>query len=104
MIAICYHLKVKLKGREHFEPFHNLHKDAKAPLEAWEKLIKAKDYKHYADLKNTFGSADYVKPHTVFDIAGNKYRLISLIVYPSSLVSVEDVLTHKEYDKGKWRK
>lgn len=95
---------MKLKGREQLEPFQKRHKDAKKPLEAWEKLITGKDYKHFADLKNAFGSADYVKPHTVFDISGNKYRLISLVVYQANLVSIEDILTHKEYDKGKWGK
>ncbi len=60
-------------------------------------------YKHFNELKQTFGPADYVRPYTVFNISGNKYRLISLINYQITTVAVENVLTHTEYDKGKWR-
>ena len=66
--------------------------------------MRLNSYKHYNELKQTFGSADYVKPYTVFNISGNKYRLISLIAYATTTVGVENVLTHAEYDKGKWRK
>ncbi len=66
--------------------------------------MKSNDFKHFSQLRQTFGSADYVKPYTVFNIAGNKYRLISLINYVVTIVMVKDVLTHIEYGKGKWRK
>ena len=56
------------------------------------------------DLKKAFGSADYVRPFTVFDIGGNKYRLIAVIDYALGLVSIVDVLTHEEYGRGRWRK
>ena len=51
-----------------------------------------------------FGSADQVKPHTIFDICGNKYRIVALVHYLLQSVTVDEVLTHKEYDQGKWRK
>ncbi len=66
--------------------------------------MKSNNFKHFNQLRQTIGSVDYVKPYTVFNISGNKYRLISLINYVVTIVMVEDVLTHKEYDKGKWRK
>ena len=56
------------------------------------------------ELKKTFGSADQVKPHTVFDISGNKYRLIAVVDYAFQSVSIEYVLTHAEYGKERWRK
>ena len=59
---------------------------------------------HFVDLKKTFGSADQVKPHTVFNISGNKYRLIAVVDYTLQFVSIEQVLTHSEYDEGRWRK
>jgi mRNA interferase HigB len=40
----------------------------------------------------------------VFDISGNKYRLIAVVDYALQAVAVECVLTHAEYDKGRWRK
>lgn len=55
-------------------------------------------------LKETFSTADYVKPYTVFNIAGNKYRLIGLVDYELESVSIKTLLTHADYDKGKWRR
>jgi mRNA interferase HigB len=66
--------------------------------------MEANSFKHFAELKKTFGSADHVKPYTVFDISGNKYRLIAVVDYALQAVAVECVLTHAEYDKGQWRK
>jgi len=49
-----------------------------------------------------FGSADYMPPFTVFNIAGNKYRLITTVHYGSKSVFIRWMLTHSEYDK--WTK
>lgn len=80
------------------------HADAKSPLQAWLRVMQNKDFSDFNDVKATFGAADYVKPHTVFDIGGNKYRLITAIHYNVRKVYVRHVLTHAEYDTGKWRK
>lgn len=56
-----------------------------------------------AHLKVDFPSADYVPPFTVFNVKGNKYRLIALIDYSEQIVVVRDVLTHATYSKGRWR-
>lgn len=61
-------------------------------------------YKHFVQLRQTFASADYVSPFTVFNIAGNKYRLIAIVSYGLGVVSVEHILTHREYDKDRWRR
>ena len=65
--------------------------------------MESNSFKSFVELKRVFGSADYVKPHTVFNIGGNKYRLISLVDYELRAVSIEHVLTHPEYGKGRWR-
>lgn len=84
--------------------FIHRYPDSQSSLRGWLQVMRVNSYKHFNELKQTFGSADYVKPYTVFNISGNKYRLISLINYPTTTVAVENVLTHSEYDKGKWRK
>jgi mRNA interferase HigB len=66
--------------------------------------MESNGFKHFVELKKTFGSADQVRPYTVFDISGNKYRLIAVVDYPLQAVSIERVLTHAEYDEGRWRK
>ena len=66
--------------------------------------MESNGFKHLVDLKRTFGSADQVTPHTVFNISGNKYRLIAVVNYALQSVSIASVLTHAEYDEGRWRK
>ena len=66
--------------------------------------MEANPFKHFNELRQIFGSADYVKPYAVFNIAGNKYRLIAVVNYSIATVLVEKIMTHAEYDKGKWRK
>ena len=83
--------------------FWTKHAAAKSPLEAWLRVIQDKDFVDFNDLKATFGAADYVAPLTVFDIGGNKYRLITSIHYNRHKVYVRHVLTHAEYDVGKWK-
>ncbi len=65
--------------------------------------MEANAFNHLVDLKKVFGNADYVKPYTVFDISGNKYRLIAQVSYALETARVGSVLTHGEYDAGKWR-
>ena len=66
-------------------------------------MIETNSFKHLVELLKTFGSADYVKPYTVFDISGNKHRLVALVDYGLQTVSVEHVLTHEVYDEQRWK-
>ena len=77
--------------------------DSQSSLNGWLKTMQQNNYKHFNDLKQTFGAADYVRPYTVFNISGNKYRLISLITYAARTAAIRQILSHAEYDKGKWR-
>jgi mRNA interferase HigB len=63
--------------------FWILHADAEAPLRAWFRLADKGGYPNFAALKTTFGSVDKIGESFVFDIGGNKYRLIACIVFPS---------------------
>ena len=65
--------------------------------------VEAAEWRNPADLKKTFGSADIVGHQTVFNVGGNKCRLIALVQYKSKRVLVQHVLTHAEYDKGNWK-
>jgi mRNA interferase HigB len=104
MIAFCYHHSVKLIGRDLIQLFARTYSDSRSSLKSWTQAMESNSFKHFVELKKTFGSADQVKPHTVFDISGNKYRLIAVVDYALQSVSIECVLTHAEYDEGRWRK
>ncbi len=94
---------MRLLGRDRIEKFVRKHPDARPSLRSWAQTIESNNFRYLVELKRTFGTADYVRPHTVFDIAGNKYRLIALVDYPLQSVTVEHVLTHDDYAKGRWR-
>ncbi len=79
------------------------HPDAKSSCEHWYRVMKKSEHSNFAELKKTFASVDQVGKFTVFDIGGNKVRLIAAIHYNRKRVYIRYVLTHKEYDKGKWK-
>ena len=54
-------------------------------------------------MRAMFNTADFVGELTVFDIGGNKYRLIAFVHYRRRAVYIKWILTHKEYDKGAWK-
>ncbi len=84
--------------------FWSIHPDAASPLQAWYRTMKTEVFADFNDLKATFATADYVNPLTVFDIGGNKYRLITAIHYNRHKVFIRAVLTHAEYDRGNWKR
>ncbi len=77
--------------------------EAESPLHSWAIAIESADWKNPAELKGTFGTADFVDDKTVFNIGGNKFRLIAYVHYRRRIVYVKHVLTHSEYDKGGWK-
>lgn len=79
--------------------FWERYPDAEEALKAWHAEAKAADWQNPADIKAQFGNASILKDsRVVFNICGNKYRLIVKINYPASIVLIRFVGTHKEYD------
>jgi len=83
--------------------FIAIHSDAGSSLTAWYKTAKKADWANLAEVKQIYPTADLVGRYTVFNISGNKYRLIGRIVYRSRTLFVVAVLSHKEYDLGRWK-
>jgi mRNA interferase HigB len=76
---------------------------AEPPLSAWFRFVEKVIWRSFAEVKATFNTTDRVNQLTVFDVGGNKYRLIAYIDYSNQCVFVRHVLTHQDYDKGQWR-
>lgn len=75
-------------------------RDAEQPLRAWVAVVKAADWEKPTDVKAMFRSADILQSgRAIFDIGGNKYRLIAAIHYRGKRVYVRFVGAHKEYDR-----
>jgi mRNA interferase HigB len=73
--------------------------DAEQPLRAWVQIVAAADWSKPTDVKRMFGSADIMQgERVIFDIGGNKYRLIAAVHYRGKRVYVRFIGTHKEYD------
>jgi len=84
--------------------FWEKHPAAGSPLQAWFRTMESEVFADFNELRATFASANYVDGLTVFNIGGNKYRLIAAIHYNRHKVFVPAVLTHAEYDLGKWER
>ena len=89
--------------RKRLREFAAAHRGASESLRAWYAIMSKSDFGTFADIKRTFGSADKVGRFTVFDIGGNKYRLIVAIHYNRRKVYIRHVLTHAAYDRGGWK-
>jgi len=83
--------------------FYEAHPDSEPSLEAWYAAVENADWRNFADVRGTFRSADVYGNCTIFNIGGNKYRLIGWINYKTHVVYVRNILTHSDYDKEKWK-
>jgi len=90
--------------RKRINEFGSLHPDSKGPLSAWYAIVDKTAFKTFADLRKTFPSADLVGDKVVFNIGGNKYRLIAAIHFNRGKLYIRNILTHAEYDKEGWKK
>ena len=89
--------------RKRLLEFAKKHPDCFSALESWYRIVKQTNFNSFNELRQTFPSADDVGKLTVFNIGGNKARLIAAIHYNTHRVYIRHILTHKEYDQGFWR-
>ena len=90
------HIITKRPLREFWEKYP----DAENALRAWYKIADKIEWENIVDVRRDFPHADFVGVCTIFNIGGNKYRLITKISYRTKKIFVRFVLTHAEYDKG----
>jgi mRNA interferase HigB len=75
------------------------YQDARDPVMAWARQAKAADWASPADVKRDIRTASVLKDgRVVFNIAGNKYRIVVWINYPYRVVYVRFIGTHAQYD------
>ncbi len=76
------------------------HADGREPVMAWYRQVRAADWTSPADVKREIGTASILKDgRVVFNIAGNKYRVVVWINYPYRVVYIRFIGTHRQYDK-----
>ena len=89
--------------RKRLNEFVGKYPESKNALAQWYRSMKKNNFNSFAELRSVFSSADQVGKLTVFNIGGNKVRLIAAVHYNRKKVYIRAVLTHKEYDEDKWK-
>lgn len=79
------------------------HPQCASALDCWYRLMKRGRYQYFAELKAAFGSVDKVGALFVFDIGGNKLRIVAALHFSTGKVFIRHVLTHAEYDRNTWK-
>lgn len=90
-------------SRKRLKDFWERHPTTQTSLLLWYKITRTAHWQTFAELREVFPSADQVKNFTVFNIGGNKARLIAFVDYNKQKVFVRHILTHADYDKQTWK-
>jgi mRNA interferase HigB len=93
--------EMEIKAQELIREFVKEYPISKKPLKRWKTIVEGVIWKTPADVKATFASVSFVGKTTIFNIGGNKWRLLSYIEYEERMVIVTHVLSHKQYDNIK---
>ncbi len=90
---------MRIIAKEPLRCFWQTHPDSKGSLIAWLSEAKTAAWKNPAEVRNQYGSASILKNHRiVFNICGNKYRLVVSVNYSVAIVYIRFIGTHKQYD------
>ena len=93
---------MKLISNKALREFAGLHADAAQPLQDFRRKVEKGQFSHFSALRAVFPSVDKVAERYVFNIGGNKFRLVAGIDFSRGLLWVKAVLSHGQYNKGGW--
>ncbi|HLA08793.1 MAG TPA: type II toxin-antitoxin system HigB family toxin [Anaerolineales bacterium] len=91
-------------SRKALRLFWERHPDSQSTLARWFKVMQHTEFHTFNELRATFPSADKVDDWIVFNIGGNKYRLMASIHFNRGKVYIRHVSTHQEYARGGWKR
>jgi mRNA interferase HigB len=94
---------MRIISRRIIRKFCEKHSDAASALDRWYNIMKKAEIASFAELRELFSTADMVGKYVVFNIGGNKYRLISHIHFNKKIIYIREIFTHEEYDKNQWK-
>ena len=94
---------MKIISNSALRAFAVQHPQAQGPLQGWRRVIEKNRFDTWAVLKAAFNTVDKVGDLVVFNVGGNKYRLIAHIRFEKQIVYIKAVLTHTDYDRGAWK-
>ncbi len=89
---------MKIIGRVKLHDFKNKHSDASSQIDCWEAEVGVANWSSSHDIKQRYASASFLKDNqVVFNLRGNRYRLLVQVSYKNKIVLVKKVGTHEEY-------
>lgn len=99
---------MRINGLDRLKDFERAYPAARGPLLRWCNAVKKVRWGNFAEVRETFGSASIVtlangKTVVVFNIGGNKFRLVAFVQCQTGLVVVGKILSHADYDTNKWK-
>lgn len=99
---------MRVISKRRLREFWEQHPHARRPLETWFKVAERADWADFSDVRASFGNASAVPLYCgitaiVFNVGGNKYRLVTRIEYQFHVVYVKMALTHRQYDANRWK-
>jgi mRNA interferase HigB len=98
-----YNLLVYIISKKALQQFWERYPDSRSSLLRWYKIVQKMDFSSFDELRQTFPSADKVGDFIVFNIGGNKNRLIAAVHFNGKKLFIRHVLSHAEYDRGSWK-
>lgn len=91
---------MRIVSKKKLIDYYSKHAGSKTALEEWHKKVSKAEWGSLNDLKKQFLQADYVgNNRVVFNIKGNNYRLIAIVIYVSQKIYIRWIGVHAEYDK-----
>ena len=93
---------MKISNKHILTSFARKHADATHPINKWIHVVESYNFRNHNELKSVFPSADYVgNERYVFNVKGNRYRLVVMVIFMNSYIEVRFCGTHAEYSKIK---
>jgi mRNA interferase HigB len=78
--------------------FIKAHPEAEGQLKQWRRAVQQFSWTSFSDIRKDFGGASWVEGFVVFNIKGNDFRLVAIVVFDREQVYIKRVLTHQDYD------
>jgi mRNA interferase HigB len=103
ILSLCYEDDMHLIAISRLREAAAKYSDVAIQIEDWNEIVKIATWQNLTEVQQTYGSAEAVGNFTVFNIKGNRYRLIVSINYSKQIIYFKYFLTHAEYDKDNWK-
>jgi mRNA interferase HigB len=92
-----------IAGRKIVDKAAKRHADWRVSLITWARVVSEAGWTCSSDIQQTFNTADPVGNYVIFNIAGNKARLVAIVNFSEKRVTVKQVLSHAEYDRETYK-